>query len=378
MKPIVFSIAFSLSCGTPVWAQQEPPKPAEPAPAAGAAPVAAPGAPKESSAEDIIQQVEELLSPPDADETVEEKAVVDLWAKRLGAVDTLIADFRKRFPTHPLRWKLLFLEANSREVREDLQLPIDKQSRPAAAVYAEILAAPDADPQVKSEASAARLLALTDDVSAKKVKLEDWEKDLAAHLKSFEQYEENPMLVEMRLLLVSELANARLVGLLEELAKSPNRAISDLASSRLTMAKALAELRNKPLDLKFKALDGRDVDLAKLRGKVVLVEFWASWAAPSVAEIPTVTEAHRKFQEKGLEVVGISLDEEEEPLKRILKEKQMAWPQYFDGKGWENELAKRYGVDSIPALWLVNKKGFVVDLQATNGLEEKIEKLLAE
>jgi thiol-disulfide isomerase/thioredoxin len=335
--------------------------------------------PEETAAETPEEAIEKIESVINADEpegvTSPEEANA-AWQKRLTEVDGLIADFRKRFATHPLRWKVLFLEANAREIREELKLPIPKESRSVSDIYAEIIAAPDADKTTKSEASSARLLAMMDKVSEKAAPLDDWEKQLAQHLKAFPDYDDNVMLVEMRLMLVGELAGGRLVPLLEDLAKTP--AIAELAQSRLAMAKTLAELKSKPLDLKFKALDGNDFDLEKLRGKVVLVDFWATWCGPCMVELPKVVQAYGKLKDKGFEIVGISLDEDEAELKRVIKAKQITWPQYFDGKGWENPYAKKYGVDGIPAMWLVNKKGLVVDIAAEDDLEAKVEKLLAE
>jgi thiol-disulfide isomerase/thioredoxin len=358
---VILSLAFVV--GPLAVAVDEKPKPEATAP---------------ETPEAAIEKIEGVLNAddPEGAKTVEEANA--LWQKRLVEVDGLLTDFRKRFATHPLRWKALFLEANAREIREELELPIAKESRPVMEIYAEIIGAPDADMATKSEASSARLLAMMDQVSNKKTPLEDWEKQLAQHLKAFPEYEENVMLVEMRLMLVSELANARLVPLLEDLAKSPTPTIAELAQSRLAMAKTLAELKSKPLDLKFKALDETDVDLEKLRGKVVLVDFWATWCGPCMIELPKVVKTYGKLKDKGFEIIGISLDEDEAELKRVIKAKQITWPQYFDGKGWENPYAKKYGVDGIPAMWLVNKKGMVVDIEAQDDLEAKVEKLLAE
>ena len=81
---------------------------------------------------------------------------------------------------------------------------------------------------------------------------------------------------------------------------------------------------------------------------------------------------------KGFEIVGISLDSSEQKLTDYVNKNSMGWPQYFDGKGWKNTLAKEYGISSIPAMWLVDKKGNLVDMNARNGLEGKVEKLLAQ
>jgi thiol-disulfide isomerase/thioredoxin len=134
----------------------------------------------------------------------------------------------------------------------------------------------------------------------------------------------------------------------------------------------------KPLDLNFKAVDGRDVDLSKMKGKVVLIDFWATWCGPCVAELPHVKAAYDELHSKGFEIVGISLDNDKSKLTKFTAEKKMEWPQYFDGKQWENEISTKYGIQSIPAMWLVDKKGNLRDINARDDLKGKVEKLLAE
>jgi thiol-disulfide isomerase/thioredoxin len=138
------------------------------------------------------------------------------------------------------------------------------------------------------------------------------------------------------------------------------------------------DLLAKPLELKFTALDGRAVDLAALRGKVVLLDFWATWCVPCIVELPKVKAAYERLHADGFEIVGVSLDQEKETLTRFLEREKMPWPQYFDGKGWENQLTLRFGITSIPAMWLVDRKGMIRDMEAGENLADRAAKLLAE
>jgi thiol-disulfide isomerase/thioredoxin len=133
---------------------------------------------------------------------------------------------------------------------------------------------------------------------------------------------------------------------------------------------------SKPLDLKFTAVDGSSVDLSKLRGKVVLIDFWATWCPPCRGEVPNVVAAYQKYHDKGFEIIGISLDQDKDAMLAYTKQNGMAWPQYFDGKGWSNDISSSLGIHSIPAMWLVDQKGMLVTTNGRDDLAGQVGKLL--
>ncbi|HLP78851.1 MAG TPA: TlpA disulfide reductase family protein [Candidatus Paceibacterota bacterium] len=139
------------------------------------------------------------------------------------------------------------------------------------------------------------------------------------------------------------------------------------------------ELRQKPFDLAFVAVDGRLVDLKNLRGKPVLIDFWATWCVPCVKQMPTLKRLYAGYHEKGFEIIGVSLDLSDDKRKLIdfIAKNDLAWPQCFDGKGWQNEFVTRYAVSSAPTTFLLDKEGKLVGIDLERDkLESEIKRLL--
>jgi thiol-disulfide isomerase/thioredoxin len=184
---------------------------------------------------------------------------------------------------------------------------------------------------------------------------------------------------------------ADLFPLLNAYVDSPSGKVREIAEVGLTLQRA----QEHPLDWKFTAADGREVDLAKLRGKVVLIDFWATWCHPCVEEIPNVVAVYDKYHAQGFDVVGMTLenagvppnatpeaaraklDASRQKMLAFAKAQRMPWPQYFDGTGWKNPYTAKYGIRGIPRMFLLDQEGKVVTMDARGPkLEAEVKRLL--
>ena len=174
-----------------------------------------------------------------------------------------------------------------------------------------------------------------------------------------------------------ELAAASMQAFGPLFAKSGDPQIKRMGESFAGTLRRLS-LLGKPMEIKGTLLDGTPFNQASVAGKVVLVDFWATWCGPCVAEIPNMLEQYEKYHAKGFEIVGVSLDEDRDTLVQFVTEKKLPWPVLFEkpeGEGWQHPLATFYGISGIPQLILVGRDGNVITLNARG---EKLGEKLAE
>lgn len=211
------------------------------------------------------------------------------------------------------------------------------------------------------------------------------EKNIEAVSKAVESFVSHHPEDSRNYTLLKNLAGAYEFGAKEQLAIY-ERIKTDYPDNSKYMDGKIKQIKSigKPFELKFQdAITGTKISMKDLKGQVVVIDYWATWCGPCVREMPHMKELYAKYHDEGVQFIGISLDRTEdkgglEALKKYVNEKEIPWPQYYQGNYWSSEFSTSWGINLIPALFIIDKNGNLKSVQARGKLEKLIPELLAE
>lgn len=154
-------------------------------------------------------------------------------------------------------------------------------------------------------------------------------------------------------------------------------------ASHLASERRRREAVGKPFELEFTdAIKGTAISLKDLKGKVIVLDFWATWCPPCVGEMPHMKTLYARYKDQGVEFIGVSLDEPQDQggldkLKDFVAKNEIPWPQYYQGNGWESAFSSRWDIHAIPCVFVIDPDGNLYSTDAHGKLETMIPELLA-
>jgi thiol-disulfide isomerase/thioredoxin len=321
-------------------------------------------------AETMLQSIDSMRPPSLDAARRQDQAYIKSYIEQRNAFlqsrSDLIKQFTDKFPDHsrtaPLtqeRWTILTQTGKTDVVTAEIEQALGKTT----------------DPKKRADLLYAQSIAIMRSSERDSAKVEGV---VEKFIKAAPQDERGGMLLYQ--VARSTQDTAKQTQLLQRVvANYPGSQAADRAKGTLRQTEGIG----KPFELAFtEAMTGKQMSMADLKGKVVVIDFWATWCGPCIAEMPKMKQLYAEYKPKGVEFIGISLDNPEsegglEKLKAYCKENNIEWPQYYQGKGWQGEFSMSWGINSIPAVFIVDADGKLHSTQARGQLEKLIPELLA-
>jgi peroxiredoxin len=161
--------------------------------------------------------------------------------------------------------------------------------------------------------------------------------------------------------------------------KGQNIMLDNFIEQQIAQLKSSTEVGDEAPDFSAATPDGGKLNLKSLRGKVVLIDFWASWCGPCRRENPFVVGVYNKYKSKGFDVLGVSLDTDGQKWKDAIAKDALTWNHISDLAGWSSAPAKLYKVTGIPHTVLVDQNGVIIAKNLRGAaLEQKLKEIFGE
>lgn len=265
----------------------------------------------------------------------------------LAAADDAGAYFVGHYSDDARRWQVALFDVKTAQSRAALGLPPRGEPKD---LLKRISEAHDAPSSVRGEASALLVIQSYNEISIGWLKQDTWLARAARHLESYPSEKLNTVIR-------TQLAHVR---------------------NTISAEKRMEEIKRAPLDLHLEAIDGTQLDVAKLRGRAVLIVFWSAQSPSSLHSIRKILDLQDKARGAGLEVVGISTDLDPAQVRAFAKKEKITWPLVCDGKGYDGDVLKRLDVHSSPLVWVLDRKGMVLSTDAREKLPALVARALGE
>ncbi len=341
-------------CSPALWAQD---KPSQSEPAASSAQAAADtNAPDNGSTSAAAEPFPDLTIPADAD---------------AGQLEALVAQAKRLKPRNPLQYQAMqtAIRDASKQLVKLLSKPGDNEKNAQRLQQAEL----------DTISSSVALMAFVGEDAQQKT-LEQVHQFLKGRQELSLQDMQTGILAATMLELQPDKKPARdTYQLLCDLLENDER--EEMQALRLNLQASIGrlDLLGSKFELEAKSLDGRDIRIDDYAGSYVLVDFFASWCEPCLTDAPHLQKQFVKYKDKGLEVIAISLDTDDDALDKYLQRAQLPWPVIHDNHEDPLErLQMKFGVSQLPTVLLLNKEGTVVSLEARGAELERLMQMLFE